>query len=682
MTTRLQALVTPYGRYRSFKGAIAKALLCLLAAVTLVAADSATNLTSDEAYSGQSAAGAFVNFNFDQVDVRFLIKLAGDITGRRFVVDSDVEGKVTVVTPSQIPAEEVYQLLLAVLESSGFAVVEQSGVYRVVAREKRPVPSAPVVPEGGQPVGAQLITKVIRLSHVSAVDLKRMLDPMVDGGKHGALSALEATNHLLVTDTADNVNRLEAVIAQIDCPGAIRVTELHPLRHALARDMADELNQAISGIASRSVSDGDRIRQRLARGESGAAILSDAVVVAAPHSNSLILAGTPAQVADLKALITKMDVEARVAAGHLQAIFLKYLSADEAAKSLTALLTRSAEKKDAVDRQSIAIEANLANNALLVDAAPQDFEMVRSLVSKLDLPPPQVLVEVMIAEITIGKGHDYGAELMASGSPNLDSTVMVGGSRVNEGADELLSQVMNGVVPQGLTFGIAKGSYTDAAGNVVPRFPALINVNAAKYDSKFKILSNIPLWAQNNQEASVTIGKNIPILKSTIQGGSGTARDVIENIDRVDVGIKLKVTPQVNPDGEVLMRLNPSIEAVVETSTDGRAFTPTIARREVTTTLTVPSGETIVISGLIREDNVTKERRVPILGSIPLLGWLFRHSVKDVERTNLLIFVTPTVARNRHEAKEITSRLRSQISTNALNQPVSWPGDDESPDSP
>ncbi len=639
--------------------------LCLLAAACLLPA-----LAADPPPPAATNA-TFVNFNFDQVDVRFLVKLVGDITGRRFVVDRAVEGKVTVVTPAQIPADEVYPLLLAVLDASGFAVLDQDGIYRVIARERRPIPMAPVLAPGVSPAGAELVTKVIRLTHVSAAELRRMLEPMVDGGKTGALAALETTNHLVVTDTADNIRRLEAVIAQIDQPGAARITELYPLHHALARNMADELNQAISGLRARADTEGERIRQRLARSEGAGAALADAVVVAAPHSNSLILAGTPAQVAEIKQLIARLDVEPQAVSGHLQALFLKYLSADDAAKSLTALLARNADKN--AERSTIAIEANLANNALMVDAAPQDFEMVRKLIEKLDLPPPQVLVEVMIAELTMGEGHDYGAEFMSSASPEQGSTVIVGGSRVSEGEDRLLAEVVSGVVPQGLTFGLANGSYTDANGNVVPRFPFLLNVNALKYDTNFKILSNVPLWAQNNQEASVTIGKNIPILKSTIEGGSGTARDVIENIDRIDVGIKLKVTPQVNPEGEVCMRLNPSIEAILEATTDGKAFTPTIARREVTTTLTVPSGETIVISGLIREDNVDKERRVPFLGSIPLLGWLFRHSVKAVERTNLLIFVTPTVARTREEAAALTSRWRAQAIGDAMPPAVSLP---------
>lgn len=609
---------------------------------------------------------AFVNFSFDQVDIRFLVKLVGDLTGRRFVMDKAVEGKVTVVTPPQIPLSEIYPLFLAILEAAGSAVVERDGIYHVILREPRLTPVAPVLGAEEPTPSTGVITKVIHISHLSVADLRKVLEPMVDQGKTGALGVLETTNHLIITDAADNIRRIEKLIEQIDRPGLARLTEIMPLKYAAAADMAQELNQAIAGVAARQDSPGERLRQRLPRADGTPAMPTDALVVAAPHSNSLLLVGTPAQINDLKRIIERMDTQPQTGHGHLKAIFLKYLSSDEAAKSLTALLAKSADKPQ---NQKIAIESNIANNALLVDAAPQDFEMVRELVMQLDQPPLQVLVEVIFAEMTMEKGSDIGVEFLAGGSPDQGSTIAVGGMRMAEGEDQLMAQVMNGLVPAGLTFGVAKGDYVDSSGKVVPYFPALINLNAVQKGAQFNILSHIPLLTQNNQEASVTIGKNIPILKSTVSGGTGTARDYIENIERIDVGIKLTVTPHINPDGEVLLKLNPSIEAILEEATGGKSFTPTIAKREVTTTMTVPNNDTVVISGLIREDTITKERKVPGLGSLPLLGWIFRHKVEMVERTNLLIFVTPHVATNLHEIAELSGRIRAQTSFGASNAP-------------
>lgn len=614
----------------------------------------------------QSAAGdSFVNFSFDQVDIRFLVKLVGDLTGRRFVIDKIIEGKITVVTPPQIPVSEIYPLFLAILEAGGCAVVERDGIYHVIARESRQIPVAPVLGAEEALSRDGIVTKVIHVSNLSVADLKKVLEPMVSQGKTSALGVLEATNHLIITDSADNIRRIEKIIAQIDKAGLARGTEIVTLKYAAAQDMAAELNQAISGAAAKQDgSAGARLKQRLPQADGTPAMPSDALVVAAPHSNSLILVGTPGQLADLKHIIERMDVEPQTGRGHLKAVFLKYLSSDEAAKSLTALLAKGVDKPQ---NQKISIESNIANNALLVDAAPQDFEMVKELVTQLDQPPLQVLVEVMFAELTMAKGSDIGVEFMAGGAPGSGNTIAIGGMKTTEGDDQLAAQVMNGLVPNGLTFGVAKGSYTDSSGKVIPYFPALVNVNALKTGSKFNILSNIPLLTQNNQQASVTVGKNIPILKSTVSAGAGTARDYIENIDRIDVGIKLTVTPHINPDGEVLMKLNPCLEAVLQESTGGKPFTPTIAKREVTTTMTVPNNDTVVISGLIREDTVTSERKIPFLGSLPLLGWLFRHKVDNVERTNLLIFVTPHVATNLSDIADLSSGMRGRTSLGSTN---------------
>lgn len=644
-------------------------LIVLLANLSAVKSTSESTNTSkpgaaDYGFQSESRE-AFVNFSFDQVDIRFLVKLVGDLTGRRFVIDKEIDGKITVVTPPKIPVSEIYPLFISILEAGRCSVVERDGIYHIVPSERRVTPIAPVLradeilPEQG------LVTKVIRVVNLNVADVQKVLEPMVGGGKTGALGVLEAVNCLVVTDTADSLRRIERIIEEIDKPGMARVTEIVKLRYADAQDMANELNLAIAGASTRVVTRGERIRRRLPQpGGTSAMIPGEAIVVAAPHSNSLIIVGPPSQVSDMKQIIERMDVEPQSGYGHLRAIFLKYLSSDEAAKSLTSLLTKGEDK---ARNRKIAIESCIGNNALLIDAAPQDFEMVKELIMQLDYPPQQVLVEVTFAEITVEEGQDIGVEFVASGKPSEGSKAFIGGMRTAEKDSDLISSVMSGVVPAGLTFGVAKGSYTDTDGNVVPIIPALISLNAIQKRTHFKILSSVPLWTQNNQEAKVNIGKNIPVLKSTVEGGAGTARDIIQNIERIDVGIKLTVTPHVNPNNEVLMKLNPSIEAIIETSTGGKAFTPTIAKREVTTTLTVPNHETIVISGLIREDMVSKVRKVPILGSIPLLGWLFRHTVETVERSNLLIFVTPHVVTNIDEAKDIMSMLQSRTGINSTN---------------
>ncbi|MCX6996222.1 MAG: hypothetical protein NTV49_03850 [Kiritimatiellaeota bacterium] len=605
------------------------------------------------------ARPASVNFNFDQVEVRLLVKLVGEMTGKRFVVDNTVTGRVTVVTPPQIPVSEVYPLFLAVLESSGYSVVERERLYHIVALPERSVPTAPVAgsPEAVGALG--VVTKVLPVQNVSALELRKILEPMVRGGKAGALAALEQTNHLLITDTRENIARIEQIVRELDKPGAARSVEMIKLEHASAEEVANQLNAALRGSES---SAGRLSRQMQQLAGAGSALPTDAVVVPAPQANTLLVSARQTQLEEIKRLVKLMDVEPPSGAGRLNAVFLKYLSAADAAKGLTALMAKTVDKDQ---RQRIAIEPSVANNALMVDASPSDFELVRALVSKLDLVPQQVLVEILIAEVSLDKGLDLGVEWNAIDSPADGRTTLVGNSDP-KGANTVLTAAATGAYPQGLALGVARGTMQIGT-NLVPRVPFLLRALAS--DRNVKILSNVPLWAQNNVEASVSVVNNIPILKSTIEGGAGTARDVIQNIDRMDVGIKLKLTAQVNPNNEVMMKLSPSIEAIIDAGPTGK-FAPTIAKREVNTTVTVPDQATIVISGLLRNDRTQSQYKIPLLGDIPLLGFLFRSTSDKVERTNLLIFVTPHIVTDMRQAEKIKQALESRTEMSAASNAI------------
>ncbi|HMO04355.1 MAG TPA: type II secretion system secretin GspD [Kiritimatiellia bacterium] len=589
-----------------------------------------------------------VNFSFDQADLRLIIKIVGEMTGRRFVIDERVKGAITVVTPQNVPIEDVYPLLLSILESSGYTVIEKpEGAYVVPLPEGAPSAGRVLV---GDEQGAGLVTKVYRINHISAIELAKLLEPMVRGGKNGAVSAFGATNHLIMTDTDEALRQLEKLIRDLDQPGSSRTMEVIRLKHANAEDLARQLIAAMKGAES----SGDSVTRHLQRVGTGLTSLpSDMVVVPVPNANSIVLVGTPNQLSQTRDIIALVDIETPVEFGRLNSIFLKYMSSEEAATTLNALLAKTAAR-DQVSR--IAIEHNSANNALIIEASPQDFELVRNLVNELDRMPQQVMVEVVIAEVSMEEGQDLGVELASIDGPESGSTVVVGRNRPGE-SDGLASIFESGNFPQGLSIGVARGTFVDAAGRVLPRIPLLIQALAQNRD--VKILSNIPLWAQNNTEASVSVVENIPILSSRIEG-TGDNRDVIQNIERVDVGIKLKLTPHINIDNEVKLRLNPSIEAIIDTGSTTTEFAPTIAKREVTTTVTIPDRSTVVISGLIREDVIRQQSKVPFLGDIPLLGWLFRSQSDRKQRTNLLIFVTPHIVRDLKDAAAVTAALEKR----------------------
>ena len=613
------------------------------------------------AFAAPEAAPAAprVQFSFEQADIRLVTQIVGKITGKKFVVPEGITGKVTILAPGSIAVEEVYPLFLNTLEASGYTVAERDGVYQVVA-----LPAGPALLAGSGVEGG-LVTKLIPLKHVSAADVKKSFEPLVRGGKEGALEAFAPGNHLIVTDTSANVARLEKLLAEIDKPGSGSVVEVVPLKYASAEAVADQL-RATFGATDSAVNKINRHFQQVAGGTGE--LPTDFTVVSAPQANSLILVGLPMQIAETKRIIEKMDVENPNGFGRLNAIFLRYLSAEEASKSLNALLGKAPATEGAPVQRDIAIEPSVANNALLVDASPQDFEYVRRLVERLDVVPQQVLVEVLIAEINMEKGLDLGVDLFGIDQPEGSDTGAFGRSRYGS-SDATFNLLTNFAFPQGFAGGIISGTFTGPNGTVYNQIP--IYLRAVAGENNLKILSNIPLWAQNNLEASVSVVENIPILKSSVEG-SGSDRDYIQNIERQDVGIKLTLTPHVNPEREIQLDLNPSIEAVVE-DTQNESYTPTISKREVKTTVTVPDRATVVISGLIREDTTKIATKVPLLGDIPFLGVLFRSTSDSKKRTNLLIFVTPRIVTDMKLAEQEKARLERatslQGSETALDEP-------------
>lgn len=608
-----------------------------------------------------------INFSFDQVDVHAFVRLVGEITGRQFVVAEGINKKITVVSP-RVERNEVYPLFLSILESSGCTIVREGDLYRVVVLPESATPIGRVVGPDEESPTEGLVTRIFHLQHVQSADLRDVLMPMVSGGKQGTVGAVKDTNHLIITDTAESLRKIEKIIAEIDRPGLARSIEILSLEYVGAEEIAEQLNMAMEESETR----GEILRRRLPDipGRGTTSGRTKATVVAAPHSNSLMLVGTVSQLTELKRIIKQMDVDAPSTRGRLNAIFLKYISAVDTAKSINALLQKSSEiGKNAAQKRKIAIEASEANNALLVDALSGDYENVKRLIEQIDILPQQVHIEVLILEVSASDDINIGVEMAVVEMPaEVGSTVVQGGTRLFSGADGLMNVIQNGIFPSGLTVGIAHGSRLDGDGNVVVGYPGIINIDAIKRSGSVRIRSETALETQNNKEASVVSVNEIPILKSTIEGGSGSARDVIQNIDRIDVGIKLKLTPHVIPGGEVQMDINTGIEAVIDAGSSTLQFTPTIAKREVITSVTVPDGDMIVIAGLTREDKKKVVKKVPILGSIPLLGWLFRHTVDIVENTNVLIFVTPRILTDRTVVESVMESWQEKTGLKAYEK--------------
>ena len=616
------------------------------------------------------AGGDFLSFSFDRVDIRAFAQVVGNFTGRKIVVADGVEGDVTIVS-SRVSREEAWSLFGSVVESCGFTLVEEPGFFRLVRLPERSgAVIGPLVAEGGEIPGHGLVTAVIGVTCVPAVEMRELVEGFAS--RKSAVGVLPDTNHLVVSDTAETVRRIRDLVERLDRPGMARATEILALKHADAVQLSRQLSAAFAESQSRA----QQLLQRIpaSPGSSASAgapsSMRPPTIVPVEHSNSVMVSGTRSQIQAVEALVAKMDVPAAPGRSGLRMIQLDYLKAADVAKSVTTLLEKfAAGNPDPALSRRIAVEAVEKANALLVNAQPADFDEVVALVRSLDVAPKQVHISVLIAEVSEGDADTLGVQITGLRTPDRVGGIGAGAStRFSDetaGGSGLLGSISSALYPEGLTFGIAHGSHRDASGNVVSDYPAVFSVDAIKQNSKVKILANPTLGAQNNSEAEVSIVNNIPLTESTITG-AGDSRDVIQNITRQDVGVKLSLTPHIVPDGLVQIELAPSIEAVVDTGVaDGGSYAPTISKRSVKTTMTVPDGETIVIAGLSRADKTEVRRKIPLLGDIPLLGWLFRWSSEQEERTNILIFVTPHVMDDSSDAAALRGRMESAAGISA-----------------
>lgn len=596
----------------------------------------------------------------ERVSIEVLAQMMSDASGRPFAISGGLEKEFSVLVPDGDPVElspdEIYSFGLSILASAGLSVVDDGHTCRIVSLPEGgglAVGAAPA--DGGNepepPKMHGLVTRVFRLKNATADDVRRVLEG--GSGRKSWITMLESANLIVVTDTATTLERVASLIDELDKPGLARKTEIVPLKCADATSIAAQLNSVAASSIQR---EGSAVAQRLAGGEMAPrGILSCGLAIPSPTANAVILVGQEAQLAEFKALIDKLDVDVPTGRGSLHAIPLQYLKAEDVAKTLSSLLEKSAVAAQGGDAKRISVEASAVNNAIVVDALPGDFSVVKRLVEAMDILPGQVHVSVMIAEVTDGDGFTWNTQLTALDAPGKKGeTRLSAGSRLAGDSSSIVQGAVNGILPQGITAAFAHGAGYDADGNLRVSYPGIISIEALKGDSHVKIVSETSLQAQNNIEAEVKIVDDIPYAKSNIQG-TGADRETVQTVDRMEVGVSLKFTPYIVPGNLVRMALEPTIASVTSASD---ALNPTIAKRSAKTTVTVPDSETIVIAGLTRTTVKKVENRIPVLGSIPLLGWLFRYKNDVEEKTNLLIFVTPSVIAAPSDARDISDALQ------------------------
>ena len=605
-----------------------------------------------------------ISMDFDQVDIKVFIKFISELTGKNFVVDDKVRGKVTVLSPSKISVEEAYKVFESVLEVHGFTTVPAGKVIKVVpsveARQKsvelRKAPEFIPRPDD------RIITQIMPLLYANAQEVRKLLAPMVS--KQGVVIAYDPTDTLIITDFQSNIQRLLSIVEEIDVEFQEANISVIPLEYASAENLAETISRLLETKLK-------QVKGR--RAEPPLRILSYGRI------NMLIVLADRQNTQMVKALIKTLDQPTPKGAGNIQVVYLANAQAEELAKVLSGLPAKADPKgKQPVISTDVKIVADKATNSLVITAKPEEFQVLEPIILLLDIPRKQVYVEALIMEVRATLEISVGIDWTLADETGLplgaDDGVVFGGSRTS--GTSVFDQAGNLAVPSGLTVGAVSFPVT-IGGITFTNLAALIT--AAQTDNNFNVIATPQLMTLDNEEASVVVAENIPFSTRVDEGTAVTDR-AIQSLEYRDVGVTLKVTPQINEKRFVKLKIYEEISRVISETTQVSpsqvVLAPTTTKRTAETNVQVRDGQTVVIAGLVGDDVDVSTTKVPCLGDIPLLGWLFKSETRNTTRTNLLIFLTPYIVATPEEAEEIYQRKSNYMNevggnpTDQAGQPV------------
>ncbi len=606
---------------------------------------------------------AMITMDFQDADLNVVIKFIGEITGKNFLVSDQVRGKVTIISPKKITVREAYQVFESVLEMNGYTAVPAedaikivpSGVARQSGIETQEGKDASAVQ-----IADRMITQIIPLEHAAGEEVRNLFTPLIS--RDGAIFYYKPTNHLIVTDRASNIHRFLKIIDQIDIPVVEEKITVFPLEFASARSMAEKLTQLVT------------LEQRPAGTPPRSAPLSRIIkVIPDERTNSLIVLAGAQDTQEIRTLITKLDREAPRGKSQLHVRYLEHARAEDLAKVLSGIASakakaqRPAQSPPGAAAEEASITADKATNSLVITASPQEYRDLEEVIQKLDTVRSQVLVEALIAEVSMEKVLQIGVDWRLMDQPVPDSVRGIGGTDFG-----LISGVQRGTLPSsagdtGLLLGLAKG-FISIGGVEVPNLGVLIR--AFQSDNDVNVLSTPHLLTMDNEKAKIIVADNVPVLKTdlTTPLASATANTTSVAVSRTfeykDVGIQLEITPHISAGSMVRLEISTEVSNLTSPIDPTNPGFVTTRKRQATTTVVVENGQMVVIGGLIRDDRSETTRKVPCVGNLPGLGWLFRSMSGTKDKTNLLVFITPHIIRSPQEAEAATSKKKQEAEEN------------------
>ncbi len=677
--------------------------------------------------------------NVKNADIAAVVRIFSRKTKRNYILDERVKGKVSIYLPGKIPANESQRILDAVLHLKGFTSVPVGeNLWKVVPAKDAIQTTIPTVRNSEDTLDptAAMVTRLFQLKYVGADAAQELIQPLVSSS--GLINAYTGTNSLILIDSADNIERLVDIIDSLDVPATDQELIIIPIEHADAIDIADKLTEILtsqeadesqSTLASRAANIRARLRDpgQPPTGGGAAPATSSATVraqsrepkiIADERTNSIILVADEDTAARIRALISQLDSEVDRSGFRFYVYRCQHVSAEEVAEVLSALggggssggisstsssqSSRSASQSSSQSRlasqrrtpgqsrsssnsasatsstinsaafgDEVSITADPSTNALIIYSGKTDYQKIVELLEQLDVKRKQVLVEAMLLEVTIDDSITMSTEFLASGG-GADGGVFAQSAFSNNLATLITdpTQLSNFTVAAATAGSLTIGG--DDNGLTIPSQSILLN--AAQNNSNVNVLSAPNILATDNEPAEIVVGSNVPFISSTSTSGDNL-NNTFNTVDRQDVGITLRLTPQISSNDTVRLDIFTEVSNVVDSTADSELGPTTTIRTSETTAITKDS-QTVVIGGLMSDEVSEVDTGIPFLKDVPLLGHLFRSSIERANRTNLLIFITPRIIKDQFDHRDSTIERRDKVRTQMERDKV-YPGRDD-----
>jgi len=615
-----------------------------------------------------------VSFNFVEVDIPVVVKFISEVTGKNFVFDEKVKGAVTIIAPSKLSVDDAFSLFTSVLELKGFTIISSGKVYKIVPVSQAKQSGTELFKDENRTVNDTYITRLIQLKSISSSRAMNFLQPLIS--KDGHISSFGPGNMMLIVDSSANIEKLLKILESID-KSDMEEPELVTLKYANAEEVVKILNESLVQSSKAQPSAG-----RPLRGEATSTVSVDetkASVFADTRLNAVVMIAGKQEKESMKRMIAILDVPLPEATSKINVYFLEYADATELSKVLEGMISGiSSQAKTGQIMQAaqsarspfeagkIILSTDKATNSLIIVASQTDYQSLIQVIKQLDRKRKQVYVEAMIVEASIDNLRELGAKWRIMAEKNNEPVFIGGFGTMDNSAIQNIITGLSGMTMGGLgnflnvpitTIG-SDGKATTTTLSV-PGFSALFSLN--EFKGSVNILSSPQILTSDNKEAEIVVGENVPFI-SKRELGVTTTSTTLNSIERKDVGITLRLTPQITEGDYVKIDLYQEISSVKNDSeTILINIGPTTTKRSTKTSIVVKDTQTVVIGGLMEEKEIVSINKIPILGDIPVLGWLFKNQSRNKTKTNLLVFLTPHIVKEAEQLMKLTDDKKTEF---------------------